>query len=159
MLELTTGYDLRNWRERNRLSQKELAERTGYTITTISHLEYQNKALSKKLIDRIKALDLELHPIPQKDKITEKWESIDYYKNIFGDEMFVIEKAILELLTINVNKVGLDKTGAYLDFLGKSLKALTDLKNYSFQDDDSYKTDASRILTTILKEAKLYLKK
>lgn len=158
-LELETGKDLKKWRDSNRFTQEELANQIDYSKTTIAHLEVSDKKLSKKVIKKVTELDSELHPVPKISKIEEQWNNIKYYSNFYGKEMKMIEDTLVSLLTVNVNKLGYDKAGAYLEFLSKSLKAINDIKEYQTCDVESMKKDLNQYLSKVYRESITYLTK
>lgn len=159
MEDMNTGFDLKAWRKANHLTQKELAEKTSYSISRISHIEYGNVSLPKKLLNEIEKLDMLFHPVIKKDPISEKWDSISYYSNIYGEEMSVIEDGIVKLLTINVGKMGFDNTEAYLKFLGIALKNLSKVESVPFTDTKEGKEPALQLFNTMYREALIYLRK
>lgn len=159
MEKMNTGTDLKAWRKENHLTQRELADRISYSTSRISHIEYGNAVLPKKLIHQIEKLDMLFHPQTKKDPISEKWDAIAYYSNIYGDEMSVIEEGILSLLTINVDKIGFDNTGAYLQFIGRALKDLAKVNTVSFSDSGEGKEPARKLFNNAYREALVYLRK
>ena len=159
MENMNTGFDLKVWRKNNHLTQKELADRISYSVSRISHIEFGNVSLSNKLIQQVEKLDMLLHPHIKKDPISEKWDSIKYYSNIYGDEISVIEEEIIKLLTINVNKMGLDNTEAYLKFIGSAFTNLAQINTVSFSDNDEGKKPALKLFNNTYREALVYLRK
>ncbi len=159
MDNLNTGSDLKSWRIANHLTQKKLADKISYSASRLSHIEYGNEPLTRKLIQQIEELNVSLHPPIKKNPIAEKWDSINYYSNQFEDEMSVIEKGILSLLTIDVNKLGIEKTEAYLKFLGSALINLTKVNSINFDDTKKGKQPAIDLFNEIYREAVIYLRK
>ncbi len=132
MEELKTGSDLKKWRKKHHISQKELAAKITYSASRISHIEYTNTRMSKKLIHQIKNLEATLITT-KKNPISERWDSISYLRNIYDIEMKTIEEGLLRLLDININKWGINKTEAYLKFLGAELISLSKVNEFSFE--------------------------
>ena len=145
------------WRQENRISQKMLAEEIHYSVSRISHIETGDLPLTQKIKDQIKKYDKQLHPSVKRSALDQKWQKIAYYSNIYGDEMRQIEAGLIDLLDIQVDGVGYDKTGNYLDFLGRALTELCKLKPTSSENNDDVKERCKSVANYIYKEGTVLL--
>lgn len=160
MISFETGQDLKKWRKENHLTQDKLAELTGYSKDHISKMERNITPLTNKLITQINKLDLHYHPpVKELSPIAKQWEAIDYIRSYFSEEFHLIEKEIIELISVKVNTMNLDKPEAYLKFIGIALGDIIKMVNINYENEELYKKEIDPLLIDIKKEARLYLKK
>lgn len=160
MISFDNGQDLKNWRKENHLTQEKLAELTGYTKDHISKMERNITPLTNKLLSQVERLDLMYHPpVKELPPIAKQWEAIDYIRNYFPEEFDIIEKEIIELISVKVNTMNLGKPEAYLKFIALTLGNLIKIANSKYEGEEQYKTEVWPYFQEMSKEARIYLKK
>lgn len=155
MNEINTGSQLCEWRKINNISRKDLAEKINYSYTRVARIESQDLKVSEKIIKQVKEIDSQLHPAME--QISIKWDKLKEYHTFFDEEIDLIEKNLLELLSVNVNKLGISGTAAYLKFIGLSLGDLIKVVTSDFIDKEHYKNEVLPYIQHINTEAKVYL--
>ena len=159
MITFETGQDLKKWRKENHLTQDQLAELTGYSKDHISKMERNVTPLTNKFITQANKLELLYHPpVKELSPLAKQWEAIDYIRRYFPEELHIIEKEIIELISVKVNTMNLDKPEAYLKFIGIALGDIIKMLNLNYENEELYKKDINPLLIDIRKEARLYLK-
>ncbi len=136
MESMITGKDLYRWRKTNRLTQQELADKIGYSMTAISHYEYTDKVLSKRLISRIKEYDAELHPVPKVDAITQKVNDLNRNGDLIRQKLNIIKKEFLNLLPDTITRENYNDTVLDLNLISKILPYLVEMRTISYISED-----------------------
>lgn len=156
MNDLKTGNDLKVWRKNNHLTQKELAGKLSYSVSRLSHIESDNEPLSKKLILQVEKYNDYLHPKKRPNPIILTIKNLKQFNLIYGNEIAMIEKGIVELLTLDTNN-GYDNPHEYLKFIASTWSNLSKFRDLDYTDEGMM--EARKIINTIQKDAFTYISK
>lgn len=119
-MNLTTGKELKEWRKRYRITQKELAEKTGYSVFRISHLENGNEQLSSRMKKAIINLDRQIN-----DNVITSWRELLKWNTegggYFKKELLPIEDRLGYILRSAPRK-GFELPRDYLDLFSSFLQ-------------------------------------
>ena len=119
--EIKTGEDLREWRKKNKLSQRKLAEKIGYTPQHVCQLEKGDKMLSDKLIFEVKKLNRELNPAEDYEAIFDALNSNIYE---IGEAYKDFEKKIIDILLRKHQFCSPEQSAKYYKYMSECLEAL-----------------------------------
>ena len=155
MENIESGSQLMSWRKANHIERKDFAEMVNYSYDRIAKIENQNLPVPQKILTKIAMINDSLHPAMEQVSI--KWDKLKEYHTFFDEEIDLIEKNLLELLSVNVNKLGISGTAAYLKFIGLSLGDLLKVVTSDFIDKEHYKNEVLPYIQHINTEAKVYL--
>lgn len=156
MEKIELGSQLMAWRKANHIERKDFAEMVNYSYDRIAKIENKNLSVPKKIADKVVLINDSLHPAMEQVSI--KWDKLKEYHKFFGTEIDLIEKNLLSLLSVNVNKLGIPGTAAYLKFIGKSLENLKKIANSNYKDEEQYKKDVLPLIHEMNREAYIYNK-
>ncbi len=154
---MNTGKDLKIWRKNNHITQAAFAKKAGYSVSSIAHIESENKTLPIKIKDAVFRVHNELHP--KDDSVIEAWRNIRSYGYIpVKEEVDSLAVTLPDLLS--TKEIGnIDSTEAYMKFLTQSVQDLLKIKNGSpYKDKESFKNEIMPIVNDIYKAASEYLK-
>lgn len=164
-MEIKTGSNLKKWRKKNHLTQKELAQKIGYSVYQISRIESGDLAVTSKLESLIIRIDKELHPLGSRifKKINEIYENRLSYKSAerrkFESDIQEIETKMVELL--NLEGIKKDKYRDYLNDVSLCLDIMLEVKDYSYvhpkKSQDKFKSLVDELKNRIKRNRKGYL--
>ena len=152
---IESGSQLMSWRKANNIERKDFAEMVNYSYDRIAKIENQNLPVPQKILIKVVMINDSLHPAME--QISIKWDKLKEYHTFFDEEIDLIEKNLLELLSVNVNKLGLAGTTAYLKFIGLSLGDLKSIVSSDFTDNEHNRKEMHKYLDHINMEAEIYL--
>ena len=132
-MNLNTGADLRRWRVESKLSQKDLAEKVGYTPQYLCSVEKSDEKLSSKLINRVEKVNIELNPISTYE------EMFRVINDNLHDNVEAYKKFEKEMITIVNRKhqfANPKQTALYFEYIVVCLKKLLKLISLKTKDTE-----------------------
>ena len=148
-IRIETGANLRAWRKRSRLTQRELSEMTGVSKFRISHVESNNEPVSKKLLEAVREVDRKIHP--KQSLLSKAWEDVlqtDCERNcIFEVELQAIEKGLVDIF--NHIPKGFERKKAYLSVLQIWINSFVEIQKVIFEDTDNFEQKANGVIVKL----------
>lgn len=157
-MTINTGKDLKKWRKENNLTQKQLADLTGYSKDRIAHVESKDIPVSNRLKRQILQENNNLNP--PKPLLLKTIEQFLYY-NKERNYYFSIEiKPLEENITTIFNSIpkGFEKTKDYLTLLNTWCCAFLQMMSTTYTTQNEYNNKTNKILGNLRKYTREYIK-
>ena len=147
MSEITTGYELKEWRDKHKISQKKLCKEIGYSIYRISHIESENQELSSKLKDIVNNYAAKFSIKTEVHHIDAEWgEYKRRYRNQIN-KMDDIERKICRVLSIDnsIYSKNPEKLNFYLEIFELTIDTLSLIQKCDSKNEPEINENLTRL--------------